>query len=477
MKFNEYSMLRNEFQSRFAVALDHLNVPHTQRFSIAAQKENIVIRKMCAWCLVPLLLIFMACASYAYWEAKACLQQGNYASAISKFIEAESEHPADFRIKRDLGIAYFQIRDYDRAIEKLSAAKNLKPADGLTILHLGLCYEALQNLNQALAEYSRLTSLNKFSSIRSRIELRMKDIMRKKIAAEVQQAIRDEQKLVATAAPENSIAILYFKNINQWDKLNPLEKGLAIMLTTDFSKVERLKIIERMKLEHLIAELKLSQSDLLDAQTAPRLGKLLGARKLVKGGFITSEEGYLQIIAAIVESGETDAPAVEAQADGRLNDFFRLEKKLVFQMIKEMGIRLTSSEIENIKKVPTANLMAFLAFSEGLDFEDKGDLGQAKNSYRRALTLDPDFQMVGERLQGMTSARPSEAQLIRMVQAVDSRTPTTRLAASAQTITPGFIPRENDASAIVRPALDGGKGTLVVTGSLPQIESATAKKP
>lgn len=422
--------------------------------------------------------IFMAlwllnCASYTYWDAKSLMKQRRYRAAIDKFGEAEREAPADYRVKRELGIVYYEVKNYAQAIIKLRKAKRLKPDDGLTILYLGLSYEATNLLNEALAEYSQVSRINKFSSARRQIQDRIKLIMNQKISADIRQAIEQEQELNVADVPENTIAVLYFKNINLWKKLHPLEKGLAVMLTTDLSKVRRLKIIERMKLQQLIKELNLSQSELFDVQSAPRLGKLLGAQKLVKGGFITSDEGYFQIIAAVVESQTAELVSIEAQADGRLNDFFKIEKKLVFRLVKAMGIKLSYAEIEEIKKVPTENFMAFLAYAEGLDYEDNGDPVRADNAYQRALGLDPNFQLAKEKIQAVDAAPVSTDKLVRIIAQLENKTPIDRLEISADKVSSSFLPVENDARAVVRPSI----GTIIIKGTLPQIDAAASKRP
>lgn len=424
--------------------------------------------------LVFIMAWLFSCASYTYWDGKALMNQKEYVSAIKKFLQAERESPTDYRIKREFGIALFELKNYDRAILKLKEAKKLKPDDGLTILYMGMSYESLKLLDEALAEYSQVSKLNRFSSARGRIQERIKQVMQQKISTEIRQAIENEQNLKVADIPENTIAILYFKNISQWEKLSPLEKGLAVMLTTDLSKVRSLKVIERMKLQQLMAELELSKSKLFDVQTAPRLGRLLGAHKLVKGGFLTSEEGYIQIIAAVVESSSGSLAAEEAQADGRLNEFFEIEKKLVFQLIKEMGIKLSYAEIEEIKKVPTNNLLAFLAYAEGLDFDDNGDLVRAQSAYRRAVKLDPNFKMANEKANTMEIGTITNESLVQFAHEIEAKTPVHRLQVSAQKIGSSFLPPEQDERAVVRPS---ATGIIIVKGRLPNRDPSHLNKP
>jgi tetratricopeptide (TPR) repeat protein len=75
-----------------------------------------------------------------------------------------------------------------------------------------------------------------------------------------------------------------------------------------------------------------------------------------------------------------------------LDNLFRLQKELVFQLIEEMGVELTAEQRAAIEDVPTQNLQAFLAYSRGLIAEDTGNFEAAARFFRQASQLDPDFE-------------------------------------------------------------------------------------
>ena len=95
----------------------------------------------------------------------------------------------------------------------------------------------------------------------------------------------------------NSIAVLYFNNKSGENKLTPLQKGLAVMLITDLAKVEQLRVVERVRMQALLDELELGSSGLVDAETAPRVGKLLGVAKVTGGDILGDAKQKRSIIA------------------------------------------------------------------------------------------------------------------------------------------------------------------------------------
>ncbi len=64
---------------------------------------------------------------------------------------------------------------------------------------------------------------------------------------------------------------------------NHLGEGVADMLVTALVKTGKFSVIERQELERVLGEQKLGESGLVTAETAPKVGKLLGVELLVVG--------------------------------------------------------------------------------------------------------------------------------------------------------------------------------------------------
>ncbi|MFQ5603603.1 MAG: CsgG/HfaB family protein [bacterium] len=342
----------------------------------------------------------VGCTASRYSSGLSSLQKKDYNEAIRLFQEAEKEKPADARIKRELGITYFKARRFDEALLKLQEAKGLNPRDSKTIFYLGLTYESKDMLKEAIDEYKNYRDLSRSGGFRNEISRRIKQLSSEQIAREISAAISQEQNLNVEAIPENTIAVLYFRNISQASELDPLQKGLAQILITDLSKVRQLKVVERLKLQTLLEELELGSTGLVDNRTAPRVGKLIGARKLVSGGITQLSDENIRIDAALAETATSQLSPVE-EVSGKLPTLFRMQKKLAFSIISDLGIVLSKTEREAIEKISTENLLAFLAYSRGLDFEDRGMFDRAKQEYEKALSLDPNFELAKQSVEDL----------------------------------------------------------------------------
>ncbi len=105
----------------------------------------------------------------------------------------------------------------------------------------------------------------------------------------------------------------------------------------------------------------------------------------------------IRIDASLALTGTSEVEPL-TEVEGELEGIFKIQKELVFKIIDEMGVHLTKSEREEIQKIPTESLLAFMAYSRGLDFEDKGLYLQAKTEFQKALALDPNFGMAKQNL-------------------------------------------------------------------------------
>ncbi len=127
------------------------------------------------------------------------------------------------------------------------------------------------------------------------------------------------------------------------------------------------------------------------------MGQLLGSRRLVSGGFSMPQQGSIRLdsISNDIVSEKIDA---ETYVSGKLDQFFMMEKQLVFGILESLNIDITQEERDAIQKIPTESFLAFLAYCRGIDYEDKGMYKEASNEFKRAVEIDPKFSTANEKL-------------------------------------------------------------------------------
>jgi hypothetical protein len=211
-----------------------------------------------------------------------------------------------------------------------------------------------------------------------------------------------------------------------------LSLGLATIIVSDLSLLDRFRLVERLRLQALIDEMGLSGAGRVQAETALRLGRLTRAGRLVQGTATIEPAGATRLEAGIVlPSGEAVGPA---SVGGEFGDLMRLEKELVFAIVNQLGYQLTVAERQRILENGTQRLGAFLAYADGLEAERNGNYRAAAVHFGRAVQEDPGFSAANEELTTATGAAVVEVATPGQVTTVGATTE-----ASAQPPVPGPV--------------------------------------
>lgn len=323
----------------------------------------------------------------------------DHAEEIARLERHLIDNPGDAEALSDLGVIYVRTRNFPKGSEYLEQAYSRNQDDARTLFYLGLANEVLGRRDLALRLYGQ--DVSRLSPYRRLIKGRA-DFLRKEMARElVRTRIAEETSIGASTSPR-IVAVFPLAFRGGDSRYAPLGRGLSEMVMTDLANVRTLTLVERIRLQALLDELQIAESQYVDPETAPRSGRLLGAGRIVGGSFDV-EGRNLNLDVAVVTTEDAATDAIET-ASGDLDRLFDLEKQLVFQLLEEMEIELTPEERDAIQRVPTRNLQAFLAYSRGLEEEDAGNFEAAAGHFEQAATLDPSFELAGERAETASGA-------------------------------------------------------------------------
>jgi len=135
--------------------------------------------------------------------------------------------------------------------------------------------------------------------------------------------------------------------------------------------------------------MQMGQTGIVETTTAPRAGRLLGAENLIVGSL---EPGSMAVKASVASTTTEDvvgAFSVTAEEE----EFFVLEKEIVYNTLKILGVSLTPEEKNRVSKYHTKNLQAAIYLGQGLDALDAGEWRDAKVLFNKALEEDPAFDL------------------------------------------------------------------------------------
>src|SRR5262249_50909511 len=161
--------------------------------------------------------------------------------------------------------------------------------------------------------------------------------------------------------------------------------GLTQLMITDLAKISRLKLLEREQVQALVDEMNLTDEGRVDPRTGARSGRMLRAADVLQGSVQdVPNQPNLRLDATMVNTTNANVVA-SGNASDRLQQLFALQKDVLFKIVDQMGITLTPAERRSLSERPTADLQAFLAYSRGLEAQDKGDWQSAATNFNAAV--------------------------------------------------------------------------------------------
>lgn len=325
---------------------------------------------------------------------------------------------------RELGIMLYNAKMVDKARLALERAFRLNNEDPKTLFYFGMSSELSQKDELAIHIYRRYSKLPFTSKYRSWMKARYDILNQKAIRRDLKHILSQENLLTTEGVSPKAIAVLPFTYQGEDESYASLSRGLCEMMITDLSQVEGLELVERARMQALMDELTLSGTGLVESDSAPRMGKLLSAGQVLNGAYDVLEGEKFRMNVELWNLVDMDVPPVKANTEDGLKNLFRLEKMVVFSVIRKMGIELTPQQKKEIMHVPTRNIQAFMAYSTGLAQQDAGQFNQAAASFQRALQLDPNFQPAGQMAQENQILTMADNDLDLVAQSVEATTMT-----------------------------------------------------
>ena len=342
-------------------------------------------------------ILLIGCAMNRYRIADQLFQQNDYQNALREYIriaeiDGSITMSADVRALIGAMLSFYNLGQYKKSFALSKRILAIEKYNSSAIFYAGMNLEMLNKQSLAKKVYRYYNILSRSDPYYRFIKARFDHLVQEEMIKRAKLAIRMENSISMDQINDNTLAVLYFLNVMEDSEWNSLSKGLAEMIITDLSQVNRLRILERIQLQKLIEEMQLGMTGLADESTVPRMGRLLKARKLINGAFAVKAGKDIAITSNLVDV-KTQYGTQSKDITGSLSDIFKIEKDIVFSTLDELGIPLTAEERNRIGKYATKNINAFKAFCDGLDEFDLNNYEAASMYFKKAIELDPNFMM------------------------------------------------------------------------------------
>ena len=181
------------------------------------------------------------------------------------------------------------------------------------------------------------------------------------------------------------------------EDLDALQVGMQQMLTTELAQNPALRVVDRTQIRSLLEEQELGATGRVDANTAAKVGKVVGARYSILGGF-TDLYGDFRLDIRIVNTETSEIVKTLSVRDKREN-LYSIVTKAAVDLTK--GVNLPAlpkqlGEARESRKVPTE---AVTYYSRALLYADRGNREKATELFNRAIEVFPDYSEAKQGLQ------------------------------------------------------------------------------
>jgi len=186
-----------------------------------------------------------------------------------------------------------------------------------------------------------------------------------------------------------TLLILPFENATGRRSLDPLQAGIPDLLTAFLAPgSDRLEIVERSKLDVLLAEQSLRWENVMEKKSYGELGRLAQARYLVRGSFIS--QGRTLRIQALLYETETMRLVKSFEAQGEPASLNAMLDKIASELASSLSGGVQASPAVRRAELPSdPDPQVNLHLIYGLGYYYGGQYTQAIPEFMKILALEP----------------------------------------------------------------------------------------
>lgn len=203
------------------------------------------------------------------------------------------------------------------------------------------------------------------------------------------------------------VAILPFGNGGSYgqdkEDFEALTGGLQQLLMVELALNSNLRLVERDRLNSLLAEQDLGVDGRVDEGTAAKVGKLIGAKFVVIGSFI-DWYGDMTLQARVVNS-ETGELVKATRARGDRERTLSLVVELASGVTADLNLPALSRQVQQEREEQADRIPheAVRLYTKALLYADRGDKARAIDLFRQITTQFPEYTEAGEQLKHLQS--------------------------------------------------------------------------
>jgi eukaryotic-like serine/threonine-protein kinase len=224
----------------------------------------------------------------------------------------------------------------------------------------------------------------------------------------------------APQAAENTLAILYFENVADPADHGRFGQMVPSLLITDLSESRSVKVVSRQRLFDILRSLGKEDLKVIDSKVATEIARKANVKWMLTGQ-ILQEQPRIVVTADISDSETGEVQASQRVTGDPGDDVFAVVDKLGAEVRKDLAGSGGGKDIDRpVADVTTHSTEAYRYYLEGMDQAQRNYASEARQSFNKAVELDPTLAMAHFRL-SLLGPTPAEARehLAKAVQNID----------------------------------------------------------
>ena len=179
-------------------------------------------------------------------------------------------------------------------------------------------------------------------------------------------------------------------------ELQPLSKGIADLLIIELGQNTGIRLVERENIEAILQEQNLARDGRVDDATAARIGRLLGAKHIITGSFVTDRSGTMVVTLKSIDV-ETSRISWTHMDRDNTDNFLSLVSKvgqaanrgLNLPALTPAARQTSEARTQTQARVP---FRAVMMYSRAISAQDSGNREEALTLFNQVVRDFPDFK-------------------------------------------------------------------------------------
>jgi len=264
-------------------------------------------------------------------------------------------------------------------------------------------FSALTRIEEGIPTTERVIPKRRpFTSMEVSVQFKVKKVlipalvvMALVIVALVLWRLIPREKAIMAPKIENSIAVVSFENLTGDKSLDHFRKVIPNLFIVNLENTGYIHVVTSERIFDLLKQMNKEDVEIIDRELGFELCAREGIESIVLGEFSKFGNTYTTTVKVVDVETKKTLKSATSKGEGEDNIINQQIDELTRAIIQGMGIAREKVEATplNIAEISTSSLKAYEYYTKGQELRIKGKWEEARQSFEKALEIDPSYAM------------------------------------------------------------------------------------